>query len=408
VLKCFVISVVNLIEVYPMKVIVARTYEVDDKEAALNIISEQITHSGQLEKNTVGLMFCHYDFVSSGVAEYIAKNLPFPVVGGTTTLVGVSKDGKDDNRYTEGQFRLVVLVISADDIEFTPVLSGKLSKDLSAEEICENMLDSVGKQKLGIMILPHILLTDPENLVEAVTRHTNAQLFGGTSVDDSPTYIENCFVIAKGEAHCDRAVILFMKGNFEPHFANIIVSNEKYLKNTAVITEAKGNEIISLDGKPVTDFLKELGFSLTGSKENAVNGAVMLVDDGDGDTYGRSMMFLTPENHLFVGGKVTTGATVSVAMFDRKSVLHASDETSNRMMTAHPGAKLAIVASCESRHIVLGSETFDGEDLLRRQFPGVPFMLAYAGGEICPSSASTPEKPINRFFNQSYCVCVID
>jgi hypothetical protein len=202
-------------------------------------------------------------------------------------------------------------------------------------------------------------------------------------------------------------VFLFAKGNIEPHFATIVVTKNKYFEKTAIITESKDNEIISLNGRPVTEFLSSLGFNLTDSKADAINTAVMLVDDGDGDTYGRSMMYLTPDNHLFVGGRVTQGASVSIAMFRAKSVLDASSELTRKMKNEYPDAKLALISSCESRHIILGSETFAGEDMLKRELGDLPFVLAYAGGEISPSPASTSEKPINRVFNQSYCICII-
>jgi hypothetical protein len=396
-----------VIEVKTMKVIIARTTELDDEAAALGIITKQIAAAGQLEKNTVGMMFCHYEFIYSGVGEYIAKNLPFPVIGSSTTLAGFSIDEGAEDNCDHRQLRLVLLIMSADDVQFTPVLSEPLSPEIAADDICKNMLGEIGKQKLGFMILPHIILTDTESLLEAVTACTNAQIFGGTAVDDSPTYIENCFVIANGTAYRDRAVFLFMKGNIDPHFASIVVKDDKYFEITAIITESKGNEIISLDGRPVTEFLTKLGFNLTESKADAINTAVMLVDDGDGDTYGRSMMNLTHDDHLVVGGRVTTGATVSIAIFRRKSVLEASEDATRKMIAAHPGAKLAVVSSCESRHILLGSAVFEGEELLRRELGNIPFVLSYAGGEICPSPASTPEKPVNRLFNQSYCICLI-
>ncbi|MDR0904468.1 MAG: FIST C-terminal domain-containing protein [Ruminococcus sp.] len=390
-----------------MKVITARTSEVDDKDAALNIISEQIAAHGTLEKNTVALMFCHYEFVFSGVAEYVAKKLPFPVVGYSTTLAGFSRTKDEDTVYAQGEFRLVLFIISSDEIEFTPILSEPLTNDMKAADIVKNTIADVGKQKMGFLFIPHILITDTEALMDEAAKKTNAQIIGGFAVDDSPTYIENCFVIAKGKAYRDRAVFLFLKGNFEPLFASSVITHDKYLENTAIITESKGNEIISVNGRPVTEFLTNLGFNLTESKADAISGAVMIVDDGDGDTYGRSMMYLTHDHHLIVGGRVTTGATVSIAMFEKHGVLDASSAVTRKAVEKKPDAKLAVVISCETRHILLGSETFDGEKMLRRELGDIPFVLAYAGGEFCPSPASTPEKPVNRLFNQSYCICLI-
>ncbi|MDR0986699.1 MAG: FIST C-terminal domain-containing protein [Ruminococcus sp.] len=390
-----------------MKVITARTSEPDDKEAAFDSISEQIAAHGDLHKSTVGFMFCHYDFVFSGVAEYVAKHLPFPVVGYSTTLAGFNRTNKEKIFYAKGDFRLVLLIVSSDDIEFTPILTEPLSPEKDAADLCNKSLGDIGKQKMGFLFLPHLLLTDTEAMIDAATKETGAQIIGGFSVDDSPTYIENCFVIAKGQAYRDRGVFLFLKGNVAPHFATTVVTKDLYLDNTAIITESKGNEIISLNGRPVTEFLERLGFNLTGSKENAISSAVMIVDDGDGDTYGRSMMYLTPDHHLFVGGRVTTGATVSIAMFERRGIIDASAEITRKFIADNPDAHVAIVISCETRHIVLGSQTHDGEKMLRDELGDIPFILAYAGGEFCPSNASTPEKPVNRLFNQSYCICLI-
>jgi hypothetical protein len=390
-----------------MKVILTHTHEIDDKAAALKSISEQIAAGEKLEKNTVGLVFCHYEFVLSGVAEYIAQNLPFPVYGASTVLTGCSTKHKDNDGSVNDHFRLVLTIFSADDVEFTPVLSQVITPETSVDEICDYSFPDIGEQKLGFMMLPHIMLTKPNELLQALTARTKAQIFGGTAVDDSPTYIENCFVIANGKAYRDRAAFLFMKGNINPHFASIVVDKSRFMKYSAVVTESKGREIISLNGRPVIEYLQKFDFNLTDSKADAINGAVMIVDDGDGDTYGRSMMFLTPEKHLFVGGDVPTGAKVSLAMFEKKSVIAASEKITEKMIDAHPGAQLAIISSCESRHILLGSDTFECEKMLRRELGDIPFVFAYAGGEICPSPASTPEKPVNRVFNQSYCICVI-
>jgi hypothetical protein len=359
-----------------MKVITTRTSELDDKEKAFKAISEQITAHGELEKNTVGVMFCHYEFIFSGVAEYIAEKLPFPVVGSSTTLAGFNKS--EDACYVNGQFRLVLLIVSSDHIEFTPVLTEPITRGMTAADICKNAIGNIGKQNIGVLLIPHIMLTDTEALIEEVTGCTAAQLFGGFAVDDSPTYIENCFVIAKGKAYRDRAVMLFVKGEIHPQFVSAIVTEDKYLENSAIITEAKDSEIISLNGRPVTEFLTSLGFSLTGSKADAINSAVMIVTEpGEGgadgksgrdgengrdgnannggvtdgksgtgkggrdgnansggvtdgksttcnsDTYGRSMMYLTPDNHLFVGGKVNTGSTIRIDTFDQKRILDA-------------------------------------------------------------------------------------
>ena len=64
-----------------IKALTAYTSEVDDVEAAVSEILEQLKPGFGLLKNSIGILACYADFVSSGAVRKICAALPFDVVG---------------------------------------------------------------------------------------------------------------------------------------------------------------------------------------------------------------------------------------------------------------------------------------------------------------------------------------
>jgi hypothetical protein len=403
-----------------MKVIVAYTYELDDIEKAYREISEQLFSGGELLSNSVGIMYCHYEFVLSGVAAELAKRLPFPVVGGSTTLAGINLPAQDivprdprilkraEDQISDEQFRLAITLLTADDVTFVTAKTPVLTTDSDIKAAVFETIGHLEKPRFVTAFLPTIIFANADAIVrETAIAAKGAPVFGGTSVDDSPTYIENCFVFEGNEAYDDRAVYLLMYGNVHPRFATTTVSEDKYLSNQGVITAAKGREIIEINNKPVTSFLESVGIAISHSPNENVISAVMMIEDKNGNSYGRSMMHLTEQNALMVGGEVTVGDVARIALFEKNGVLGASASLTEKMITENPDASFAIVISCETRHVLLGSEIMDGERMLRLNCGRLPFMLAYAGGEIAPIGMSDDENTVSAVLNQSFCICII-
>jgi hypothetical protein len=390
-----------------MKVITTRTAEIDDREKALAEIMQQLS-ADTLCANTIGIMYCHYEFIHSGVAGYICENLPFEVVGASTTLAGFNKSKDDTNSYARGAFRLIISVLTADDVTFTTALTPPLSKNADLDEICRETFAGKGSCKFAMAFLPYIGLFDGDGFVDKVVEHLNVPLFGGFAVDDSATYDNDCYVFYGKKCLKEQGAFLLFDGNIDPHFRSAVVFEDKWFsEHIAVITKAEGNKIISVNNRPVTEFLDIMGLKLTHLWSDMIIGSVLMIDDGDGEAYGRSMLFLDDNDHLILGGAVTEGALVAVATFEKYGVLTASRSVTKEIIDEYPDATFVFVSSCETRHIMLGVDSYDGEIMLRQELGDLPFSLAYAGGEICPVKKSTNENPKSRLMNQSFCLCVI-
>ena len=101
-------KVVRMIQMYT-----ARTSEIDEIDVAVAEIKSQIDF-GSLKKNTGGLIFCHIDFVDSGVVAALCEALPFNVIG-MTSMASVDEHGY-------GLFDLTLTVLTSDEVTFEAVV----------------------------------------------------------------------------------------------------------------------------------------------------------------------------------------------------------------------------------------------------------------------------------------------
>ena len=105
--------------IYMIDMYVARTSEIDEIEAAIDEIKEQIDLSA-LKKNSGGIIFCHIDFVESGVVMELCNILPFDVIG-MTSMVGASCD-------SYGLYDLTLTILTSDEVEFKAGMSDAINK----------------------------------------------------------------------------------------------------------------------------------------------------------------------------------------------------------------------------------------------------------------------------------------
>jgi hypothetical protein len=380
-----------------MKALTAITVELDDKEKALADIMSQIKAGGELCKYTVGLILCHYEFVLSGTAAYISEKLPFTVIGATTTLTATNESISGAEN-----FRLSIGVFTSDTDDFKVLITDPLTVESDPKAVCEKLFAKGFTPKLNVMLVPNIRVTDLDSLLDAAVAATGgAPVFGGCSVDDSATYTEHCYVIKDGNIYEDRVIFIAIDGGINPHFITTVAARKSWIADTAIVTKSCGNEIIEVNNRPVMEYIDRFGLPINLTEEGVINSAVFIVNDGTG-TYGRSIKGLTDKGTLLLFGRVPEGSQITVSTFDKKAIFDASINATREIIAKHPDATFALVSSCESRHVVLGANVLDGEDMLQREFAGRQFIFAYAGGEICPISSGKSE-----VLNHSYCICLI-
>ena len=104
----------------------ARTSEVDEVSEAIREIKSQIDFSA-LKKHSGGIIFCHMDFIDSGMLEALCAELPFNTIGMT------SMASADEHGYS--LFDLTLTVLTSDEVSFEVGMTDSITHGNYADEI---------------------------------------------------------------------------------------------------------------------------------------------------------------------------------------------------------------------------------------------------------------------------------
>lgn len=385
-----------------IKMLTACTLEIDEPEAAVSEIAEQLGRAGNLLKNSVGIVTCHADFITSGVLKAVCASLPFEVIGATTLGAGTEKD-------TELEI-LTLSVLTSDDVRFSAVLT-----DSMAEEQENAIRAACYKAKAGLPEAPSLALTyapllphvGGERLVRLLDRALEGVPLFGTLTCDHNFDFRDSQVVFKGEAYRDRMALLLMSGPVNCRFLTISVPEGKAEKQNAIITESEGNVVKQVNGMPVLDYLESIGLTRDAGLEGSKSIPVIL-DYNDGTpAVARCFYMISPEGYAVCGGDMPTGATFALSTMEAEDVLISAEQVLDKVLA---GAKLngMLIIPCIVRSVTLGVDQLAEARRVAEKLAGkVPYQLCYSGGEICPVY-QTNGKTANRFHNFSFAACLFE
>jgi hypothetical protein len=355
-------------------------------------------------------MYCHYEFVLSGMAQAVAEEMPFEVVGATLMIVAVNPlqpDAPADSG--AGELCLTLLVMSSDDVDFKTVMTDPVKSEDEFSQACDDIFKSVNKPQLIFTFAPDYANIPGGMLAAAVTKASGGvPVFGGYSCDNSPMYNENCFVFGKKGVSRDQVVFVLLYGDVNPKFFTASISEDKVLSRWALVTKAQGSELIELNGKPVTEYLRSFGLTKEIAHSGPIHNLSLIIsDETDAPFYSRTMVRFTENSTLICGGEVPERVHVRVGIFERGDMLNTVRSILKKAVSEANGERsAAFVVCCGTRVAVLGADSLAEVDLLREAAGDMPFLLGYAAGEICPLPFGD-KRVSNRFHNQSFTMCIL-
>ena len=95
-----------------------------------------------------------------------------------------------------------------------------------------------------------------------------------------------------------------------------------------------------------------------------------------------------------------------MAETDKDDVILTTGEAADLIMKDAAGASVLLIYSCISRSMTLGADQYKEMELIDKKVGGrLPYMMANAGGEICPTQISD-DMAINRFHNNAFIACL--
>jgi hypothetical protein len=411
-----------------IKSFVAFTDEIDDSVLAAAEISKQISGGITLCKNTVGLINCHTEFLETGAFGAICSALPFPTFGFTTSINGGGPANEDN--FGEGDLHFTMLVLTSDDTSFEIGVTEKIiprrdyeeqlkpalvqvpncsgvagsgaGKTANAESEATKNSDNAKKPALVMVAVPSINVIPGDDLVRAFDKCLpGVPLFGGFAVDDSPRYDEDVFALANGGIYIDSVVFLKVYGDVKPLFYSASISKDKVNPRSAIVTKSKGTEIITLNDRPVTEYIQSLGLSDSLLDRGVVTNFALIIENDEIDGFNaRAMLRFSPERTLICGGDVPEGSIIHMGELEKGDMINAGRTAAYHAVSNNANALLAL--SSISRATILGSDIFHGIDTVRKLTGEIPFIMGYVAGEISPDTSGK-----NRFNNQSFNACVI-
>jgi hypothetical protein len=385
-----------------MKTLYAHTPNIDDPEGAVAEIMAQLDLEHQGLKNSIGLVSCYADFISSGVVSALAKALPFPLAG-TTTIAAASNA-------EEGEMSLFLTVLTAEDVEFVAGVTGPISGENEAPFRTaweQTGAKRSGKPALMLSFAPLLMNVAADFYVEVWTDITGGvPNFGTLAVDHNQDYHESQTILG-GEAWRDRYVFVLCYGNLEPRFFIGGISEEKAFREKGVVTASQGNLLKEVNGGSVGDYLTSLGLSRDDQGNLVgINSYPFILDFNDGtQPIIRVMFAVTPDGSAVCGGKMPVGATLTVGTINGEEVLRASSEILTTALTA-AGGRAMLIFSCIGRYFAQGFDTTAEMDKAREILGENPFSLTYSGGELCPVYGKDGSLT-NRSHNDTMVICIL-
>ncbi|MDR2179260.1 MAG: FIST C-terminal domain-containing protein [Synergistaceae bacterium] len=414
-----------------LKAFTAYTEEIDDVEAAVSEILRQLPKES-LTTNSVGLLTCYADFVESGVVKALCDALPFHVVGSTT--LGNSVPG------ATGTMLLTLMVLTGDGVYFAAgltepfFLAGKTQDDLKESFGNRNFGDTLGDEvqdntplgaeyrrvlaelgcrpSLMVSFAPLLVDVSGDFFVETFSAVSGGvPNFGMLSVDHNIDYHDSQ-IIFDGESYRDRYAFVLLAGEVHPRFFMGSISSEKIFREKGVVTASSGNQLQTINGKPVTEYLKEIG--LTSDEEGTIIGIntfPFIVDYNDGTMpIVRAIFAQTPEGYAVCGGDIPVGAVLSVGSMNADEVVATTMESLSDAL-ASQNIHCILIFSCVGRYFSLGynpmREIDKTRDLLKGT--GIPYQFTYSGGELCPvyERERHDDSVVNRNHNNTIVICVL-
>ncbi|MDR0347449.1 MAG: FIST C-terminal domain-containing protein [Coriobacteriales bacterium] len=379
----------------------AFTSEIDDVDEAVAEILGQLPAEDQFLSQTIALVSCIPEFIESGVLEALQAALPFDLIGQTTTAA--ASPGSDVLEI------LNLLIITSDELDFvhgqTEPIAGKDAKVL-AEAYHGALGDRTERPAFILMYAPLLLNVGGDffvNTFDELSGHT--PLFGSIAIDNTIGYYKSS-VIYRGESSPDRLAFIAIYGDITPRFYQATISHESIFEEKGVVTSSDGNQLMTVDNMTAVEFLKSKGLvAVANGAVEGINSFPYIIDYNDGTPPVIRVIFATtPEGYAVCLGDVPEGSTLSVGHFDEDEIVTTTRQGLERFKD-EMGHHVCIVVSCVGRYFTMILDP-TGEISATHEFIdplGVPYILAYSGGEICPMTNIVDGVSLtNRFHNSTF------
>jgi len=378
----------------------ARTSEIDEIGEAIEEIKNQIDFT-KLKKNSAGLIFCHIDYIESGVVKALCDELGFNVIGMTSMV------GADEHGY--GLFDLTLTVLTSDEVSFEVGMTNGINRDNYVGEVdalYKRVRETAGSDPAMIFtFMPYIRDVSGHEVVAAMDFSCGGIPMWGSITNNIDFNYETVQTICNGECLSAGVAMMFLNGPVEPEFIVSSIPERNISNNRAVITKSDGAVLREVNDLPILQYLANIGLIIT--KDNITTTPLMIYYDGAEEPVALGFYTLFDDGSVLTGGEVPEGTSFAVGSIDAPGVFESAEEGLKKII-AKKNRQATLLLPCVTRYIMLAPDQESELRLIKEKLSecGLPYMMGYSGGEICPMR-DADGKLRNRFHNYTFCACVL-
>ena len=399
-----------------MKSIELYTEEIDDIEEAVKEILTQ-AKDFEFKKNSMAILFADEDMDYKELYKHLSREWSFPIIGCTTLAMLTGARG-----YVPSG--IAILILSADDCEFSVGMTEELNVNNFKEEIKKTYQQAQSKlssrEKLVISYGGGVIEEEdaPGNeIVKALTALGNREipLFGACASDGFS--FENFHVFCNGEITRKGQVMALIAGNVNPHFVSInsVGDRASFLYE---ITKAKSNIVYEVGNTPFIEAMKKEGMQV--EKTNVLGDYIltpfvvtMEMPEGDKIEVTRNLSMLNHETGAGVFmGNMPQGSTISIGLLNRgelkSTVEEAFEIILKELSKCEDKYETLLCSSCCARFIGLANNTsLEGDTYLGRLPKHISLIGMYGYGEYCPVTGKETGRRYNMFHNFTFTILAL-
>ena len=239
-----------------MKSQVFTTYELDNIDVAVKELINNINKDFSLLKNTCGMLFCPADMEVESFLTQFKKHFPHDILGCTSIA-------PFDSNFGLNQIGISLLLLTADDCEFSFVISDEITKTsvkTQIEKTCLSLLEkSPSAPKHIYAVLPYdsdIIADEYINVFNKSLK--NIPVFGGVSSALTGDDYKK-LVFYNNKVATNKFVLLAISGNIFPVFSVQNVTATSCVERKRKVTKSCNNIIYKIGDKTFLEYLKDIG-----------------------------------------------------------------------------------------------------------------------------------------------------
>jgi hypothetical protein len=384
-----------------IKLLTAVTEEIDDEEAAVADILEQLDPDHSLLANSLGILHGYSEFCENGIVKALCGKLPFDVVGTTTTNLSVA------GRVSE--MGLLLTVLTSDTVQFKSGVSGEVGNSAGGPvtELYKRLIDPLAqKPALLLTFIPFMRTLGGDEFIAQIDALSGGIPAFGTIAISNDIDLNRCYTIHNGEYYPAALVLVALTGDVDPVFMSISVREEAILKQNAIITGVNRNIIETINNMNARAYLESIGLAgddtVTGMESTPV-----VIDLEDGSRLIRAILDSNEKGEVILSGVVPVNSTLAIATITVNDVVDTAAEIAAKIARAARGRGGSLMYSCVARYWTLGLQSrAEHEAVAAHIGDTAPYHLVYSGGEIVPQVLSSG-KVVNHLQNESLIICIL-